>query len=243
MKHPPVYSMEAVRKKHSDAFTLEVEHLSVAQGEILCLLGPTGAGKSTLLRLLSGLESPSSGRMTFQGHRTENGDVPLEALRRVAAVDQRPLLLAESVRYNVEYGLRVRGVRNASGRSDSILERLGLSRLAAQDSRTLSGGQLQLVALGRALVVEPAVLLLDEPTAHLDPANVALVEGVVQDRQRHTGMSVVWATHNLFQAKRVATRVGLLLNAALIEVAETSVFFERPSDERTAQFVQGKMVY
>jgi len=205
-------------------------------------VAPTGAGTSTLLRLLSGFDPPSSGRLTLHGHRTENGDVPLEALRRVASVYQRPLLLAESVRYNVEYGLRVRGVRSTSERSDPILERFGLSRLAAQDARTLSGGQLQLVALGRALVVEPDVLLLDEPTANLDPANVALVEGVVQERQKQSGMTVVWATHNLFQARRVASRVGLLLNGALIEVVESSTFFDRPSDERTAQFVQGKMV-
>jgi tungstate transport system ATP-binding protein len=154
------------------------------------------------------------------------------------------LLLTESVLYNVEYGLRIRGVLSASDRSAAILAQLGLSHLATQDARTLSGGQMQLVALGRALVVEPDILLLDEPTANLDPSNVALVESVIRERQQQSGMTVVWATHNLFQARRVASRAGLLLNGRLIEVAHTADFFsDRPADDRTAQFVQGKMVY
>ena len=92
-------------------------------------------------------------------------------------------------------------------------------------------------------MVEPAVLLLDEPTAHLDPATVALVEDLIQKEKDRLGMTVVWATHNLFQARRMALRVGLLLNGRLIEVADTNAFFERPSDRRTADFVGGKMVY
>ena len=124
-----------------------------------------------------------------------------------------------------------------------MLERLGLRRLVKQDARTLSGGQLQLLAIGRALVVEPEVLLLDEPTAHLDPANVALVEDVIQEQKQRLGMTVVWATHNLFQARRMASRVALLLSGRLIEVADRKTFFDSPSDERTTAFVQGKMVY
>jgi tungstate transport system ATP-binding protein len=93
------------------------------------------------------------------------------------------------------------------------------------------------------LAVEPDVLLLDEPTAHLDPARVALVEEVVGEFQRRRQATLVWATHNLFQARRVAHRVALLLDGRLVEVAPTQTFFEAPSDPRTAAFVQGKMVY
>jgi tungstate transport system ATP-binding protein len=107
----------------------------------------------------------------------------------------------------------------------------------------LSGGQTQLVALARALAVEPDVLLLDEPTAHLDPARVALVEEAVGDFQRRGQATVVWATHNLFQARRVAHRVTLLLDGRVVEVAPTQTFFEAPSDPRTAAFVRGKMIY
>jgi tungstate transport system ATP-binding protein len=231
-----------VRKAHYPGFELRIDKLVVHSGETLCLVGPTGAGKTTLLRLLSGLEAPTAGRIIRQG-ATGNGDVPLSALRRVATVHQRPLLLSHSVRYNVQYGLKVRGLRATYDRLEAVLMALGLSRLADQDAHTLSGGQVQLVALARALVVEPAVLLLDEPTAHLDPASVALVENLIQQEKDRVGSTVVWATHNVFQARRVASRVGLLLNGLLVEVGETSAFFERPGDPRTTDFVQGRMVY
>jgi tungstate transport system ATP-binding protein len=243
MTAPPVYELDAVRRVNSDTFALEIDRLTVLPGETLCLVGPTGAGKSTLLRLLSGLDLPTSGRLTLQGQSVEGGNASLETLRRVATVHQRPLLLSESVRYNVEYGLRVRGPRFDRKRSSSILETLGLSQLADQDARTLSGGQVQLVALARALLVQPEVLLSDEPTSHLDPAKVALVENLVREQKEWLGKTVVWATHNLFQARRMASRVGLLLSGRLIEVAETERFFDSPNDERTRDFVQGKMVY
>jgi tungstate transport system ATP-binding protein len=243
MTPTPVYDLHSVRKEHGPSFSLHIDDLSVFPGETLCLVGPTGAGKTTLLRLLTGLDQPTVGRVHCQGAAAHNGALPLETLRRVTMVHQRPLLLSQTVRYNVEYGLRVRGVPAPHDRSDAILDALGLSRLARQDARTLSGGQVQLVALARALVVEPPVLLLDEPTAHLDPSSVAIVEELIQTEQQRLGMTIVWATHNLFQARRVATRVGLLLNGRLIEVADTKTFFDQPSDQRTVEFVEGKMVY
>jgi tungstate transport system ATP-binding protein len=238
----PAYRLQNVFKQHGDSFALRVAELNVTAGEVFCLLGPTGAGKTTLLRLLSGLESPTSGTINFEDRPLYGPGAPLTVLRRIAMVHQRPLLLSGTVRYNVEYGLRVRAGSSRS-KVEAILDGLGLAKLAGQSARTLSGGQVQLVALARALVVEPDVLLLDEPTANLDPARVALVEEAVLDVQRHRKMTMVWATHNLFQARRVGHQVSLLLNGSLIEVAPTQRFFENPSDERTAQFVQGKMVY
>jgi tungstate transport system ATP-binding protein len=243
MMRPPVYELHEVRKKQGDAFVLEIPELTVAAGDTLCLVGATGAGKSTLLRLLSGWEPLTSGRLLLEGEAFENCHMRLATLRRVATVHQRPLLLSDTVRYNVEYGLKVRGAHLQHGRLDASLKSLGLDRLSRQDARTLSGGQVQLVALARALAVEPAVLLLDEPTAHLDPATVAAVERVIQEQKERLGMTIVWATHNLFQARRMASRVGFLLNGQLIEVSDTEVFFDRPIDQRTADFVQGKMVY
>ena len=90
---------------------------------------------------------------------------------------------------------------------------------------------------------EPDVLLLDEPTAHLDPANVRLVEELIDEQKARTGMTIVWATHNLFQARRVASRMALLLDGELIEVDDCKTFFERPVDRRVTDFVEGRMVY
>jgi tungstate transport system ATP-binding protein len=241
-KHP-AYRLQQVCKRHNESFALRVDQLEIATGEVFCLLGPTGAGKSTLLRLVSGIELPTSGGITFQDRRLEGPITPLSVLRQIAMVHQQPLVLTGTVRFNVEYGLRVRGVGPSSSKVEEILERLGLGKLAGQSARTLSGGQVQLVALARALVLESDVLLLDEPTTNLDPARVALAEEAILEAQGQRKVTVVWATHNLFQARRVGHEVGLLLNGSLVEVAPTRRFFENPTDERTAQFVQGKMVY
>jgi tungstate transport system ATP-binding protein len=120
---------------------------------------------------------------------------------------------------------------------------VGLSHLAQANARTLSGGEIQRVALARALVIEPTVLLLDEPTANLDPYNVKLIEQIITEVNREAGTTVVLVTHNVFQAKRLAHRTGLLLEGRLVEIAETATFFSAPTDPRTRAFVQGDMVY
>ena len=243
MTPPWVYQLRDVEQCYAGRPVVRVERLEVLPGEVLCLVGPTGAGKSTLLRLLAGLEPPTRGVLQFGEHRFDGAGFPLTVQRRITMVFQRPLLLTGTVQANVEYGLRLRGVRRPSAGAQAMLGRLGLTDLAPQDAHTLSGGQTQLVALARALAVEPGVLLLDEPTAHLDPARVALVEEVVGEFQRQRQATVVWATHHLFQARRVAQRVALLLDGRLVEVAPTQTFFEAPADPRTADFVQGKMIY
>lgn len=243
MSGQPVYRLEGVSQRYGGRAVLQIDRLDVASGEVLCLLGPTGAGKSTLLRLLAGLEAPASGVLWFGRHRIDGPALPLEVRRRVTLVFQRPLLLSASVRANVEYGLRLRGLGPSPERVRAALESLGLGALAARPAPGLSGGEVQLTALARALVLEPDVLLLDEPTSHLDPARVALVEEVVAKFQRQHGATVVWATHNLFQARRVAQRAALLLDGRLVEVAPTREFFESPRDPRTAAFVRGDMVY
>jgi tungstate transport system ATP-binding protein len=238
-----LYQLDGVTRRYDGRAVLEVDRLEIAAGEVLALLGPTGAGKSTLLRLLAGLEPPSAGRLLALGHRSEAPELPLDVRRRLALVFQRPLLLAGTVRANVEYGLRLRGLGRCPGPVAAVLDRLGLAALAARSVRALSGGEAQLVALARALVLEPEVLLLDEPTAHLDPARVALVESAVRAFQGRRGATVVWATHNLFQARRVAQCVALLLDGRLVEAAPAEEFFTAPRDPRSAAFVRGEMVY
>jgi tungstate transport system ATP-binding protein len=240
--HRPLYHLQGVVKHHGSRPVLDIDQLEIAAGEVFCLVGPTGAGKSTLLRLLAGVEAPSRGSVRL-GEVRWDATAPLEVLRRTTLVFQRPLLLADTVRANVTYGLRLRGLRRRSECVEQILERLGLAALAGRNARTLSGGETQLVALARALVLEPEVLLLDEPTANLDPARVGLVEAVIVETHRRQTMTVIWATHNLFQARRVAARVGLLLDGRLVEATPAQQFFEAPHDPRSAAFVRGEMVY
>lgn len=242
MMDEPRFRLRDVRKRQGD-FALHIEALEVRAGEVLALLGPTGAGKTTLLRLLAGLARADEGELTFAGHSLVRAEPDLSTRRRLTMVPQRPLLLAGSVRFNVEYGLRLRKQRHDAERVEAVLRRLQLAKIAQQSSTTLSGGQTQLVALARALVIEPEVLLLDEPTSHLDPAHVLLVEETIREIQRSRRTTIVWATHNVFQPRRVADRAALILNGQLVETAETESFFEHPGDPRTAAFVEGRMVY
>ncbi len=237
----PIYQIERLKKEYDGRTILDIERLDVHAGEILAIVGPSGAGKSTLLRLLNFLEPPSAGRIIYQA-QAMNGSVPVEIRRQVITVFQRPALVHASVRENVAYGLSLRGER-ADGRVKEILARVGLTDLARSPTHKLSGGEMQRVALARALVVEPKVLLLDEPTANLDPYNVGLIEDLVRQQNRERSTSIVLVTHNVFQARRLAHRVGLLLAGRLVEVADTAAFFASPSDPRTAAFVRGEMVY
>jgi tungstate transport system ATP-binding protein len=220
---------------------VDIAALDIFAGEVLAIVGPSGAGKSTLLRLLNFLEAPTAGSLRYAGHLVGQ-EPPLEALRQVTTVFQRPIMLSGSVRDNVAFGLRLRGPA-APGRVDGALARVGLSDLAGQPASALSGGEAQRTALARALVVEPRVLLLDEPTANLDPYNVGLLEDLIRADNAARGTTVVVVTHNVFQARRLATRVAFLLSGSLIEAAPVETFFNAPEDARTAAFVRGEMVY
>ncbi|MGD8586841.1 MAG: ATP-binding cassette domain-containing protein, partial [Chloroflexota bacterium] len=152
-------------------------------------------------------------------------------------------LLSRSVAANVQYGLQIRGNRNSHERVAEALDQVGLEHLAKARARTLSGGEAQRVALARALVIEPDVLLLDEPTANLDPFNVKLIEEIIREHNQRQGATVVLVTHNVFQAKRLAQRVALLLEGRIVEIGDVDSFFQSPADPRTAAFVGGEMIY
>jgi tungstate transport system ATP-binding protein len=237
----PLYALENLRKSYNGRDVVDLEHLEVQRGEVLALVGPSGTGKSTLLRLLNFLEPPTSGTIAYDGHTYGDHRVPMTIRRQITTVFQRPVLIRGSVRRNVAYGLRLRGRRD-DRRVAQMLTQVGLDALTHAQAQRLSGGEMQRVALARALVVEPAVLLLDEPTANLDPYNVALIEEIVRRQNHQSGTTVVLVTHNVFQAKRLATRVGLMLSGRLVEIGTPQQFFEAPADERTAAFVRGEMI-
>ncbi len=237
----PIYRIQGLKKEYEGRSVLDIEQLDIARGEVLAIVGPSGAGKSTLLRLLNFLETPTSGTLVYQEQITAD-KIPIRTRREVTTVFQRPVLLRAPVRDNVAYGLQLRGERG-DGRVTEMIARVGLSDLAHAPAHKLSGGEMQRIALARALVIEPKVLLLDEPTANLDPYNVGLIEEIVAQNNREYGTTVVLVTHNVFQAKRLAHRVALMLGGRLIEIAGTKQFFDAPKDSRTTAFVRGEMVY
>ena len=158
-------------------------------------------------------------------------------------VFQHPVLLNTSILNNVAYGLKLRGDKQAKERALEMLEHIGLADLAKESPSTISDGEAQRVALARALLIRPEVLLLDEPTANLDPYNVALIEKMVMEVNHEVKTTIVLVTHNVFQAKRVAHRVALLLEGNVVEVNTTEEVFTNPKDPRTRAFISGEMVY
>ena len=238
---PARYRLESVQHRYGGRVVLDIGSLEIRRGETLAVIGPSGSGKSTLLRLLQFLERPTAGRVWFD-ERLIDDEPPLDVRRRVTTVFQRPFVLSRSVRANLAFGLRVRGWPSRPEEIEHLLTALGLAPLAQAPAQSLSGGEIQRVALARALAFDPEVLLLDEPTANLDPRNVRLVEDLIRERQAQ-GVTVVLATHQIFQARRLAHRAALLLDGQIIEMAPTADLLDHARDPRTRAFLTGDMVY
>ncbi|UCC93483.1 MAG: phosphate ABC transporter ATP-binding protein [Thermoplasmata archaeon] len=236
--------LSGIEKSYDDKRVLCDVSLEVEEGGIMAIIGPSGVGKTTLLRIANGLERPDVGTVSVMGTPltfSNGGDIDVR--RRMAFILQKPVAFRDTVRANVAYGLHVRGKVDVEGKVDDALKAVGLASVADQHATTLSGGEMQRMAFARATVFEPTVLLLDEFTANLDPHNVGVLERAIQDYHEERGATVVIVTHNLFQAKRVATDTAFMLGGRMIETGPTEHMFEDPADPRTRAFVNGEMVF
>jgi tungstate transport system ATP-binding protein len=217
-----------------------IDHISCACGSCPCtmVLGPNGAGKSLLLRLCHGLIRASSGSIRW--HEMDVG----AARRYQAMVLQRPVLLRRTVAANINYALSVHGVprRQRQALVCEALTQAGLLDLAARSARVLSGGEQRRLALARAWALKPQVLLLDEPTANLDPAATQAVEALLE-RIHRTGTKIIMTTHDLGQARRLADEVLFLHRGRLLEHAPASEFFRKPESREAAAFLEGQLLW
>lgn len=212
---------------------LQAVDLEVHAGERVALIGSNGSGKTTLLRLLHG-QVPHLGLR--QMHTDAQGREPSQAM-----VFQRPFLLRLSVWWNLLLALWLAGVprHERAARARQALQRVNLMEHAHRPARVLSGGQQQRLALARAWAVRPQLLFLDEPTASLDPAAKRDVEALIQEFAAE-GMTVIMSTHNLGQAKRLATRVVYLEAGRLVVDRPVAAFFHEPLPDAAAQFLSGE---
>ncbi len=219
-------------------------NLGIKRGEIFAIIGPSGAGKTTLLRILNLFEIPLCGTLIFNGISLDAGK-PGSLRRRMSLLFQTPSVFNGSVFDNVAFGLKVRGFdkRAIEKKVGEALDTVGLSGMGKEKARMLSGGEAQRMAFARAIVYDPEILLLDEPTSNLDPANVANIEEIIKRIRDERGTTIVIATHNIPQVRRIADRVGVLLNGELIEVNSKEGIFTAPEDERSAAFIRGEMIY
>jgi len=199
------------RELPAPAKTLLLQGVSfgVAKAEVLAVLGPSGAGKSTLLRLLNRLDEPSGGTILLDGADYHSLS-PRALRRRIGMIMQRAYLFPGTVAENVRFGPAQHGLAITDAEIESLLNQVGLAGYAARDVATLSGGEAQRVAITRALVNSPEVLLLDEPTSALDELAKEGVETLLESLIRQHGLTCVWVTHDAAQAGRMADSVLLL---------------------------------
>jgi tungstate transport system ATP-binding protein len=210
--------------------------LTIAPGPPTLIIGPNGAGKTSLLRLCMGLVGPSAGRITWGGRADR-------AMARRAILFQRPVMLRRTAAANIAFALAQAGLPRGqrAQRVAALLNRVGLSDLAQRPARRLSGGEQQRLALARALARDPEVLLLDEPTANLDPAATRSVEEIVLGAAQ-SGIKIVMASHDLGQVRRLAGDVIFLVRGALGERSPAANFLDRPVTPEAAAFVRGDLV-
>jgi tungstate transport system ATP-binding protein len=229
-----IVQLKSVDVRFGRIAALSQVDLKLAAGERLALVGANGSGKSTLLRVLNGLVQPSA------------GSVLRDAAVRQAMVFQRPHMLRASVLTNVALGLWIAGEpwRRAKERALAALARVGLAEAALRNATALSTGQQQRLALARAWSLQPDVLLLDEPTASLDPHAKREVETLMAEFA-DTGMTLVFASHNLGQVKRLATRVAYIEQGRLLADLPVAQFFDHSqlleSSREADLFLKGEL--
>lgn len=191
-------------------------NLDMEEGKVMALIGPTGSGKTTLLRHIDTLDQPTRGSIFFHGEdicRLSSKEKFL-VRRRMAMVFQKPVMFNRSVYENVSYGLKVRSKENSRDDVLHTLDEVGLTGYESRSATTLSGGEMQRIALARAMVIKPEVLLLDEPTANLDQKSASAIDDLIE-RLAHGGTTVIIASHNMTECRRLANRFAILVNGKI----------------------------
>lgn len=237
---PPIRPVRAtgLRINRANRTLLDIGEFVLEGRGLTAIIGPNGAGKSLLLKVVAGLMRPDAGDVTWAGQAPTR-----KGYHRLGMMLQGAVLMRRSVRANIEYPLRAAGVSKleTAARVDRLLKLGGLQALSQSSARVLSGGERQRLSLVRTLATEPEVLLLDEPTASLDPASTLLIERMVAE-VRDAGVRVVLITHDIAQARRLADDVILMHRGSIIEHKPARQFFEQPSTPEARAFVAGELL-
>ena len=224
-------------KKYDESVVLDHVSLKAHASRITSIVGVNGAGKTTLLKILAGLEERNDGSILIDSNET-----PVDVIRtRSTMIFQKSVMISGTVFDNVAYGLRVNAVpsQQIRGKVRYALDAVNLANFEKRKARMLSSGEQQRVAIARALVLEREIILIDEPTANLDPANTTIIEQAIKSAAR--SRILILSTHNLPQAKRLSHQVIHLYKGSVIEDRDAEDFFIRPRDEKTKLFIGGEL--
>jgi tungstate transport system ATP-binding protein len=228
-----------IQKKFGNIDTLNKVSIEIEKGKITTLVGTSGAGKTTVLRIISGLDHPDNGQVKFEGRIMK----PKELRSITSMVFQKTAMFNTTVYNNLAFGLKVRGFEknDIDRKIKEILSKVGMEEFVKRKAKKLSGGEQQRISLARALIIEPKILLLDEPTANLDPSNAQIIEKIIKESKNLN--TILLATHNLHQAKRLSYNIAHIFGGKIIEFSDSNKFFTNPSDERTTKFINGELQF
>jgi len=226
-------------KQYTELLVLDRVNIGADPRKITSIVGVNGAGKTTLLKILAGLIAATSGKVSVHGRECDQ-----DQLRSCCTmVFQRSVMFGGSVHDNVAFGVRINKTpnREITGRVLAALAVVNLDGFEKRKARRLSSGEQQRVAIARALALDREILLFDEPTANLDPANSMIIERVIKESAQKK--AVLLSTHNLAQARRLSDRVIHLYKGRVVEEGEAASFFANPKDERTKLFINGELQF
>lgn len=235
----PFIEINDLQIKRKERVALEVEALTISRGETLAVVGPNGAGKTTLLLALARLIRPARGEIRFDGIPLNQWN-ELEYRRKIAFVFQSPLLMDMTVEQNVALGLKFRGVERGEIRErvHAWMKRLGVDSLSKRRAGQLSGGEAQRVSLARAFVLDPELILLDEPFAALDPPTRASLLSDLSELLAEDHRTTVFVTHHLKEAAQVGQRVAVIIGGKARQVGTPRQVKLHPADEEVAAFLK-----
>jgi tungstate transport system ATP-binding protein len=227
-----------LQKSYRSVDALRSVSLNLQGNKIIVFLGVNGAGKTTLMRIMAGLENPGNGQILFNNQKVDS-----KKLRQISTlVFQKTAMFTMNVYDNLAYGLKIRKVPKEAipSKVDDALLAVRLKGFEKRRAKKLSGGEQQRVALARAFMLDSNVLLLDEPTANLDPNSATIIEKAIISKKSSQRI-IVMATHNLNQARRVGDEIVHIHNGEVIEAAKSEDFFENPKSEITRKFINGEL--
>jgi len=233
--------IERVDKKYGEIMALNSVTLDIEFGKVVALVGVNGSGKTTLLKILAGLDRPNNGAVLFNKRRLR-----AQELRKISTlVFQKIAMFNRGVYDNVAFGLKVRGFtgEEIEKRVTEALISVRLNGFQKRGAKSLSGGEQQRIALARAFAIEPEILLLDEPTANLDPSNAIIIENAIKKMRERNSCIVILATHNLHQARRLSDEIVHIHSGKILEIASPENFFKNPTNKTTRKFVKGELQF